>query len=486
LLHVTSLPGPYGIGDVGPAARDALAWMASAGFTLWQTLPVQPTDRAGSPYASPSAFARSPLLISVDDLVDEGLLRNAEKPWGTGHPGRVRWPEVMVRKGRALALAADRAIAAGAELTAFRARHPWVEDWALFSAIAEAHGPRWTAWPEALRDRDAGALDAFRDQHAAAIARAVALQWLFDRQWSRLRADARARGVTLMGDVPIFVGGESCDVWSRRELFQLDDRGRPTVLTGVPPDAFSAEGQSWGTPHYAVDRHAETGYAWWCDRMAATLDIFDEVRIDHFRGLAGVWEIPEGAKPVEGRWVPSFGAPLLDALRARLGGLPLVAEDLGIITPDVEALRDDYGLPGMTILQFAFSDARRPGAHPYLPHNHHPNQVCYPGTHDNPTAVGWYEGLDEVTRDHVRRYLSTDGRAPAGDLVRAAWRSVAHTAIVPMQDLLGLGAEGRMNTPGLAEGNWAWRCGPEALQVALARYLHAETVLCGRLGGGEG
>lgn len=479
LLHVTSLPGPYGIGDIGPAARQALVWLEAAGQRIWQMLPVNPTDRVGSPYAAPSSLARNPLLLSIDDLVDDGWLLHAEKPWAGGNPFQVRFAEVEAHKGRALRLAADR-IVAGGMIEPFLAARPWAEDWALFATLVSQHGVHWTRWPEALRWRDRAALDHVRDHHAAEIRRHVALQAVFEQQWGRLRAEAQRRGVALWGDVPFFVGGESCDVWAHPELFRLDADGTPAVVSGVPPDAFSEDGQYWGTPLYDVPRHAADGYRWWCERIGAIAALFDEVRIDHFRGLAGVWEIPKGAKATEGRWIPSFGAPLLEALRAHLGGLPLIAEDLGIITPDVEALRDDYGLPGMVILQFAFSDAARRGVHPYLPHNHRALQVVYPGTHDNPTAVGWYESSDERVRDHFRRYLSVDGRSPAGDLLRCAYRSVARDAVVPMQDILGLGADGRMNTPGREDGNWGWRCGAEAFQLSMARHLAIEARMCGR------
>ena len=481
LLHVTSLPGPYGIGDIGPAARQLLVWLEAAGQHIWQMLPVQPTDRVGSPYASPSAFARSPMLISIDDLVEDGWLKHAEKPWSTAAHERVRYLEVEVSKGRALALAADR-IRASVDLDGWVRANPWAPDWALYASLVGEYGPWWTRWPDPLKFRDAHAMDESRARFADEIHRQLALQWAFDRQWSRLRAESAARGIALWGDVPFFVGGESCDVWANRHLFRLDGAGRPSVVSGVPPDAFSADGQYWGTPLYDVPAHAAEGYRWWCDRIAATAALFDETRIDHFRGLAGVWEIPTGGKATEGRWVESFGAPLLDALRARLGGLPLIAEDLGIITPDVEALRDGYALPGMAILQFAFSSALRPGVHPYLPHNHRQRQVVYPGTHDNPPTVAWFQELSEVEKDHVRRYLSSDGRAPAGDLARAAWRSVARDAVICLQDLFGLGPEGRMNVPGQEDGNWSWRCSADAFQIPIARYMAQEARMTGRLG----
>ncbi len=480
LLHLTSLPGPYGIGDMGPAARRFLAWLEAGQQQIWQMLPVTITDDTGSPYASPSAFARNPMLLSIDDLVDDGWLRHAEKPFGAGSPYRVDHPAVAVGKGSALQLAASR-VAEQVDLAAWSKRHPWVRDWALYSAISREHGGAWTAWPEALRERDREALDRTTHKMSAAIDQALALQWLFEQQWQRLRADAEARGIVLWGDVPYFVGGESCDVWAHRDLFRLGPDGRPTVTTGCPPDAFAEDGQHWGTPHYDLRAHASSEYAWWVDRLGATLELFHKVRLDHFRGLAGVWEIPEDGLATEGHWIHSFGAPLLERLRRAFDDLPFIAEDLGVITPDVAKLRDDFGLPGMAILQFAFQNADLPGTHPYLPHNHVPNQVVYPGTHDNSTSVGWYQGTDEATRDHLRRYLSTSGDQPAGDMVRAAYRSVARDAVIALQDVLGLGDEARMNTPGTMAGNWSWRAGPEAMHLGAASWLAEECRLTGRV-----
>jgi 4-alpha-glucanotransferase len=479
LLHLSSLPGPYGIGDMGPEARRFLTWLEAAQQRIWQTLPVNPTDDTGSPYASPSAFARNPMLIAIDDLVDDGWLTHGEKPFGAGSPYRVDHAAVGHAKGKALAKAADR-VRATVDLSAWSAENRWVEDWALFAALVQEHGGRWTTWPEALAHRDGTALAAARDAHADAIGRHTALQWLFAQQWAHLRSEADKRGIALWGDIPYFVGGESCDVWAHRTLFRLDGAGRPTVVTGVPPDAFSADGQCWGTPHYDLEAHKATEYAWWRARLGRTLELFHEVRLDHFRGFAGVWEIPNGAKATEGRWVDSFGADLLTSLRNHLGGLPLIAEDLGIITPDVEALRDGFGLPGMVILQFAFEGGITDGTHAYLPHNHRPRQVVYPGTHDNATTVGWYQSADEATRDHVRRYLSTSADQPAGDFVRAAYRSVAADAVVTLQDALGYGDEARMNTPGTIVGNWAWRAGPDATNMETAGWLATEARLTGR------
>jgi 4-alpha-glucanotransferase len=360
------------------------------------------------------------------------------------------------------------------------AERPWLADWARYAAAAETHGSHWTSWPAPLRDRDAEALAALDATTQALQARAVACEWLFEQQWAALRSEASRRGVALVGDVPIFVGGHAADVWAHRGLFRLDAQGHATVETGVPPDAFSVEGQRWGTPHYEVEAHVASGYAWWTDRLAAEVARFDEVRIDHFRGLAASWEVPVDGTPVDGRWTPGLGAGLLAAARERLGGLPFLAEDLGVITPDVEALRDAFGLRGMAILQFGFSDARRAPDHTYLPHRHRPHLVVYPGTHDNAPVAAWYAASDEPTRDHFRRYTRTDGKHPASTMLRLAWRSVADTVVVSWQDVLGLGAEGRMNTPGLAEGNWAWRTTADTLSLPLAELLAEEARLSGR------
>lgn len=474
LIHPSSLPGPYGVGDIGPEARRLIAWLEAAGQRIWQVLPLNPVDGLGCPYASPSAFASEPLLISIDDLVDDGWLRPSERPAAPGNPWVVDWAWVAHHKGRALALAADR-VAATVDLERWGAANPWALDWARFDAIRAVHGGDWPTWPAALQDARAA------EAPAAGTRRALALQWLFEHQWARLRAAADAVGIAIWGDLPMFVGASSADTWARPELFQLGPDHRPRVVTGCPPDAFSPTGQRWGHAHFDVAAHRAEGHAWWLDRVGRLLAQVDAVRLDHFRGLAAVWHIPAADEDATGgAWVEGLGAPLLQAIRDRFARVPIVAEDLGVITPDVEALRDDFELPGMAILQFAFSglyDAE----HPYLPHNHRPRLVVYPGTHDNDTVVGWYRSADGGTRDHVRRYLSVSGADIAGDLVRAAYRSVADTAIVAMQDLLSLDSDARMNLPGSAEGNWSWRCGSEAFNLPLARRLRDDASLCGRV-----
>ncbi len=482
LLHPTSLPGPYGVGDIGPASRELLGWLDAANQRIWQVLPVNPVDGNGCPYASASAFARDPLLLSPDDLVEDGWLLPDERPWAGNHQ-HVHWPSVSQARRVALARAADR-VRARVDLSAFLKENLWLPEWALFRAISEKHGPCWTRWPEQLRWRDADALGEARDALDAAFEREVALQWLFSQQWGRLRAAAEQRGISLWGDVPIFVGLESCDVWANRDLFHLDG-AEASVVTGVPPDAFSPEGQRWGHPMYDVARHAETEHAWWRARAHEALALFDTVRIDHFRGFESSWEIrAEQQTAMEGRWVPGLGAPLLEALMADSAGreMPFVAEDLGIITPEVAALRDNFGLPGMAVLQFAFEPSPENGewGHPYLPHNHTKNQVVYTGTHDNDTTNGWFWSAPEVERDRVRRYLSCRDDEMPWKLVLSAWRSVADSAIVPIQDLLGFGSDCRMNTPGTIEGNWSWRMGRDALKLDLAAWAAEQSSVSGR------
>ncbi|MBN2798833.1 MAG: 4-alpha-glucanotransferase [Deltaproteobacteria bacterium] len=479
LLHPSSLPGPCGIGDIGPSARSFVGWLEEAGQQIWQFLPLNPVDGGGSPYNSPSAFAREPLLLSTEDLVVDGWLRQGEVPGFRGNPHRIHFPSLRQAKQRVLDLAADR-VAAQVDLDRWAALRPWAGPWGLFAALRGSVGPDWRAWPTALRDGDPRALEEAREQHRGLIHRHLALQWLFELQWGRLRAEARRRGVELWGDMPIFVSGGSCDAWAHKELFRLDGRGYPEVVTGVPPDAFSPEGQLWGHPHYRDEAHAASGYRWWGDRVEGVLALCDQVRVDHFRGFAGVWEIPAHAqRATEGHWIGGMGAPLLEALRDRVGSLPLIAEDLGIITPEVEALRDDFGLPGMAILQFAFGPPFTP-EHAYLPHNHRENLVVYPGTHDNNTTVGWFAWAGEEERHWVRRYLGTDGGAIAWNMLRAAYLSPARYAILTLQDALRLGPDARMNLPGVADGNWSWRVSREALNGDVAGGLREEAWIAAR------
>lgn len=477
LVHPTSLPGPYGIGDIGPATRELLSWMDAAELRVWQVLPLTPIDPFGSPYASSSSFAWEPLLLSVDDLVEDGWLLARERPFARGRADRVDWSTVRTDKATALALAAERVVV-DVDLDAFAAVQPRLAEYALFRAIEREHQKAWFDWPEALRDRDAQALAKAEGRLSASVQRILALQWLLTEQWSRVRAEASSRGIEVWGDVPFFVGHGSCDVWMQPALWRLDDDCKPEVISGVPPDAFSETGQLWGHPHYDEEAHRGEDYAWWLARMGRCLDAFDRVRIDHFRGFHEVWEVAADAEDaVGGQWIAGPQAPLLGAMAEAFPTMPFLAEDLGVITDDVVALREAHDLPGMSILQFAFGGD---GAHPYLPHNHVRNSVVYTGTHDNDTSLGWYWSLAEHERDHVRRYFACSDRDMPHVLCRAALRSVADTAIVPLQDILGQGTDGRMNRPGTTESNWAWRAGLGAFSLTLASGFADEVRLSGR------
>ncbi|HET6921796.1 MAG TPA: 4-alpha-glucanotransferase, partial [Anaeromyxobacteraceae bacterium] len=441
---------------------------------LWQVLPLGPPGYGDSPYQGLSAFAGNPLLVSLAALGREGLLDGADLEAPAFPERRVDYGAVIPWKERRLRLAAERfATRAGpAEreaLAEFRAREAhWLEDFALFLAVKGRQGGRpWVEWPEDLREREAGAMAAARKALGAEIEAHAFAQLVFFRQWAALRTRCRERGVEIMGDLPIYLAHDSAEVWARRRLFRLDRAGRPEAVAGVPPDYFSATGQRWGNPLYDWEAHRADGHAFWVERVRAALDLCDRVRLDHFRGLEAFWEIPASEPTAErGRWVPGPGAALLEALRRALGALPLVAENLGVITPEVEALRRRFGLPGMAILQFAFGDD--PQAPSFRPHRWERDLVAYSGTHDNDTTLGWWsgEGPGESTRtpesvarerEHARRYLGTDGAEMNWSFIRALAASVADTVVVPLQDALGLGSEARLNVPGRALGNWRWR-----------------------------
>ncbi|HEY3081760.1 MAG TPA: 4-alpha-glucanotransferase [Chloroflexota bacterium] len=495
LLHPTSLPGPDGVGDLGPAAHRFVDFLARARQSVWQVLPLGPTGPDNSPYAASSAFAGNPLLISLERLADRRL---GPGPGGRPSGNSVDYDRVRTDKMARLRRAWEAFAASPTRLTKleeFGAENPWLRDYVLFAAIKEAQsGATWTAWPAELAQRDPGALRRFHEAHRGALGFHGFLQMVFAEQWAALKEHARARHVRLMGDVPIFVAHDSADVWAHPELFRLDERGRPTEVAGVPPDYFSATGQLWGNPLYRWDAMAADGHRWWIERFRHLFSQVDLARIDHFRGFVAHWVIPAGEKTaVNGRWEPSPGAALFRAVEAGLApagpaveggrtpwnepGLPFVAEDLGTITPDVHALRQELGYPGMKVLHFAFGSD--PG-NLYLPHMHERNAVVYTGTHDNDTSVGWYAGLDEPTRHRVRHYLGVSGHDIAWDLIRAALMSVADTAILPLQDVLGLGSAARMNVPGTAHGNWTWRHAPDALGEWLADRLGSLTCAFGR------
>jgi len=476
LLHPTSLPGPHGSGDLGVQAHFFIDWLVSARQQLWQMLPLGPVGAGNSPYMADSAFAGNPLLIDLQELQQQGWLSADDLVTQPDFSSsRVDYPRVKPWRMARLELASQRFFTVlpqrpdlAQEFSRFREQHAaWLADYALFKAIEEQH-PKlcWNEWPAALASRDASALAAARRESAARIDHWCFVQWCFERQWQTLRERARGSGITLMGDVPIFVALHSADVWANPHLFQLDASGQPTAVAGVPPDYFSATGQLWGNPLYLWQAHAETGYAWWIARLRRALSQVDELRIDHFRGFAGYWRVPSDALDARsGEWVKGPGLALFQALKGALGNLPLIAEDLGVITPDVIALRDELGLPGMSVLQFAWDGDPM---NPHLPHNHRRTSVIYTGTHDNDTTRGWWQDADSSLRQRVCDYFGNDGESGAA-LIRAALASVAETTLLPMQDVLGLAAGHRMNTPGREQGCWEWRfdwstVGPEPAQ----------------------
>jgi 4-alpha-glucanotransferase len=463
LLHPTSLPGRYGIGDLGPDALRFVDALVESGLSLWQILPLGPTGFGDSPYQCFSAFAGNPYLVSPERLFEDGLLTRADldsvpafAPREIDFGPLIEWKVALLDRAWS-AFLAGRAPALREPFAAFcAAQAAWLDDYALFMALKKGHGGRaWPEWDARLVTRDARALSAARQALTGAIDAQRFRQFLFFRQWDAVRTHAHAKGVRIVGDIPIFVAHDSADVWANPELFHLDARGLCTVVAGVPPDYFSVTGQLWGNPLYRWDVSAKSGHAWWIERVRATLATVDIIRIDHFRGFEAYWEILGGAPTAEtGRWVKGPGAPFFHTLREALGDLPIVAEDLGVVTPELEKLRDGLGLPGMKVLQFAFGGGDRD---PFLPHHHVKNCVVYTGTHDNDTSRGWYASAPEPERDLLRRYLGRDGSDVAWDLIRAAFSSVADTAVVPLQDVLDLGTEARMNLPGRLGGNWAWR-----------------------------
>ena len=498
LLHPTSLPGAHGCGDLGGPARAFVDFLAAARQRWWQMLPVVPAGAGNSPYSAPSAFAGSPLLVSLDVLAERGLLSRADLT-----------PALPLREGsvdfgatRAFRFAALRNAFANFERVAdaplaadlrryTRENRAWLDEYALFQALKDAHGGApWSAWESPLRLRRPAALAKARATHAADIRFYQFVQWQFDSQWSVLRAYARARGVGLIGDVPIFVEHDSADVWAHREIFQLDAKGAPKAKAGVPPDYFSSTGQMWGNPLYRWDVLEKRGFDWWVDRIRHQMKRFDLLRLDHFIGFHRAWSLPgDAVTAIDGKWEKGPGAALFETLRRKLGGLPLIAEDLGLLIPEVKKLRDRFDLPGMKILQFAFGDDAE--ADNYKPHNYPRRSIVYTGTHDNDTTVGWFADAGSASstrspaqiraeREHTLRYLVSDGREIHWDMIRAAMASVSDTAIFPLQDVLGLGSGHRMNRPGVAKGNWEWRFRDGELTPAIAERLRVLADTYGR------
>jgi 4-alpha-glucanotransferase len=479
LLHVTSLPSRYGIGDVGPAALSWIDRLAEAGQSWWQMLPLGPTGYGNSPYQSLSSFAGNELFISPDWLMEEELLRASDCKAPAFPQNKVNYSAVIPFKCGLLEKAwANFSADARADLRPayeqFRNDQAhWLEDYALFRALKVRFGGKYYLdWPAELVQRRSAVLDQVRRELTDQIDQVCFAQFLLFRQWKRLKEHAHANGIRLIGDLPFFVSPDSSDVWAHPELFLLDGQRRPRVVAGVPPDYFSAQGQLWGNPIYDWDTLRQSGYSWCISRLRALLNHVDLIRLDHFRGFAAAWHVPAGAPTAQrGNWVAGPGADFLHAVLRELGTMPFIAEDLGLITPDVPALRNQFHLPGMRVLQFAFEGK---SANPYLPGNYDHNTVVYTGTHDNPTTRGWFDELPDIQRQNLRNYLKLPG-AESGDaapaLMSLAWSSVAALSIAPLQDLLNLGAEARMNVPGLAEGNWGWRCTEEMVSDQAFEWL---------------
>ncbi len=487
LLHPTSFPNPYGIGDLGSSAYAFIDFLQSSGQRLWQVLPLGPTGYGDSPYQAFSSFAGQPLIISPEGLKDLDLLTDSDladvPDWD---PRRIDYGPAIAYKFNLLHKAYDRFKQSNdtllnQEFEAFcEEESEWLEDYALFMAVKDYHkGVVWTSWTPEI----AFPTDAIRDRWFDKLSDQVGfyefIQFMFNQQWLELKRYANDKDIEIIGDIPIFVAFDSADVWGNKSLYCLDSKGFPKIVAGVPPDYFSETGQLWGNPLYDWPAHKAEGYSWWIRRIAHVLELVDVLRIDHFRGFEAYWAVPYGAPDaIKGEWLKGPGKDLFFALQNALGkNLPIIAEDLGIITPEVEELRDFFHLPGMKILQFAFEDIEENG---FLPHNYPVNSVCYSGTHDNDTAIGWYLGTKPESQDRLRRYMNTDAHDVAWDFIRTCYASVSRLAVVPLQDVLALGSFARMNTPGVAMNNWQFRYTPDLLTPALIKRLYDLTDLFGR------
>ena len=483
LLHESSLPSYGGIGDLGPAACEFVDFLGLARQHVWQVLPLCPTGYGNSPYAGSSAFAGNPYLISLEFLSDWGWIEGERIAGLAGRSGNIDFQEVEQRKLPLLYEAAGSFIDRGphdARLAGqwkqfgefCRAQAGWLADYALYAVLRrQFHTGAWTAWPEPLRRRQPEALAKVAAEHGRELAREQALQFAFSLQWNQLRKAAARHAIRILGDVAIFVNMDSADVWVHPELFDLDEDLRPRRVAGVPPDYFSLTGQRWGNPLYRWDVLAGRGFDWWIERIRRSCELYDIIRLDHFRGFEAYWSIPADEETaVNGEWVKAPGLKLFRALEAALGPLPLVAEDLGLITPEVDALRLALGMPGMKVLQFGFGGK---GAHMHLPHRFTADTVAYTGTHDNDTTQGWWKAAGKVERGAVEAYVGPVAAHPVWPLIRAAEASVARMAVVPAQDLLELGSEARMNTPAVAAGNWSWRAPEASWKPELAARLAA-------------
>lgn len=494
LLHPTSLPGPYGIGELGSSARHFIDWLALAGQAYWQVMPLGPTGYGDSPYQAFSAFAGNPYLIDLSTLKEMGLLADADfvampefDPYKVDFGVQYVWRNQMLDRAYAKFVFEPRDDLRAAFEAFKAAEHDWLDDYALFMALKDAFGGLpWNAWEPGARDRDPQVLAAASERLASNIERVKFVQFLFFGQWTAIREYARARGVQVIGDIPIFVAMDSSDAWANRDQFFFDDQGQPTVVAGVPPDYFSETGQLWGNPLYNWANMKQDGFQWWIKRFQGSLKLYDLIRVDHFRGFAGYWEIPFPAvNAIQGRWVPALGYEMFQAVFAALGELPIIAEDLGVITPDVEKLRDDFHFPGMAVLQFAFGGGDF-SVNAFLPENLKVNQVVYTGTHDNDTSRGWWVNAAEQEKENFATYVHHQPTEEefAGQLTRLAFESRANLAVVPLQDVLNLGTEARMNLPGTTgDHNWTWRYNPANLLPSQADSLRELTEQTGRAQG---
>lgn len=462
LLHPTSLPGPYGIGDLGPQARKWVNFLSETGTGLWQVLPLGPTGYGDSPYQCFSAIGGNPYLISPDDLILEGLLHSDDllsipdfNSEFVEYGNVIFWKMDLLHKAYEKFRYSGNTLHNEADLF-YTEQEEWLADYALFMALKEYHGGKpWAAWPDEYRDRDPKALETFKIERNHAVQRQMFYQFLFYKQWNKLRNYANEKGVKIIGDIPIFIAHDSADAWIHRDMLFIDTNGQPTIVAGVPPDYFSETGQLWGNPLYRWDVHAQDDFQWWIKRLKAVFSMVDIVRLDHFRGFVDYWAIPADENTaINGRWVDGPGEKFLARVQSEFGRLPIIAEDLGEVSPEVYKLRDQFNLPGMKIMVFAFESGE---ANEFLPHHYQENCVVYTGTHDNDTAVGWFSRIGEGERTFAQQYLNISGEDIAWDLIKAAWSSRATYAIAPLQDLLSLDNQARMNYPGRPEGNWSWR-----------------------------
>ena len=486
LMPITSLPSPWGIGTLGRSAREFLDFLAESGQTYWQLLPIGPTGYGDSPYQPFSSYAGNPYLIDLDDLAKVGLLLPEEYQgiqWST-NPARVDYGLLYQKRFQVLKKAVDRLWANNKQaVQCFCDKEScWLEDYSLFMSLKSYFGGRpWKEWPEELRHRERESMSQAKAEMESNILFWKGVQFLFFEQWERLKSLAEAKGISIIGDIPIYVAEDSSDVWAHPELFQLDETGQPTAVAGCPPDGFSATGQLWGNPLYRWDYHKETGFSWWVNRIRGCFRLYDIMRIDHFRGFDEYYSIPYGDPTAEnGHWEKGPGMDLFHKIKQELGDLPIIAEDLGFLTDSVKQLLKDSGYPGMKVLQFAF-DSREDSD--YLPHNYHPNCVVYTGTHDNDTLQGWYQALKEEDKEMALEYIGNRFTPEADihwDYIRLAMRSVADTCIIPVQDYLGLGCEARINTPSTLGGNWIWRSDADSFTDNLAAKIKKITQLCAR------